>query len=525
MLPENHVKLHTLIRWRDMRVKLVLQSLLVGILSGLVVVLYRYLLEIATQGSHTFYQAVAGHPLHVLATFILLAAAGLMVGLLVQAEPLISGSGIPQVEGHLLRKINMNWWRIVLGKMVGGVISLGAGLSLGREGPSVQIGSAMGLGLSRVLGRDKVEEKYLVTAGASAGLAAAFNAPLAGIIFALEEVHRHFSPLILLSASTAALMADFISKEFFGLNPVFTFHNIAALPLHNYGLLIGLGVLLGLLGAVFNRALVGGQKLFQWLPVYLRPILPFLGAGALALLLPQAIGGGHHLIETVVDSRMLVTTVALLLVIKFAFTIFCYGSGAPGGIFLPLLALGALFGNLYGQSAVQILGLNPDLASNFTILAMAGMFAGIVRAPITGTVLITEMTGSFSHLLALSIVSITAHVTADLLRSEPVYESLLGRLLAKAENVDPGRHKERTLLEIPVCLDSEFDGRAIRELNLPGNCLLVGVTRGGEDLIPRGDTIIASGDIITVLTSEANAAKVNHMLLALAGKCNLEQSS
>lgn len=512
-----------------MRIKLVGQSLAVGLLSGLVVVLYRYLLEIASAGSHVLFNAVHGNSLWGVGVFFLLVGAGLLVGFLVKAEPLISGSGIPQVEGHLLRRLDMRWWRIVVGKLVGGVLSLGSGLSLGREGPSVQIGAAVGLGFSRIFHRVKIEEKYLVTAGASAGLAAAFNAPLAGIIFALEEVHRHFSPLLLLSASAAALMADFVSKEFFGLSPIFSFHNIAPLPLHQYGLLLILGLLSGFLGVLFNRFLVGGQEFFRkrkWLPDYMRPVLPFVTAGVLALTLPQVLGGGHHLIETIVNNRIALGTIAALLAVKFVFTVFSYGSGAPGGIFLPLLALGALMGNIYGQAVVEMLNLNPELVSNFTVLAMAGVFAGIVRAPITGTILITEMTGSFNHLLAVAAVSIVAHITADVLKSEPVYETLLSRMLTKlgSEEQQEKDTKAKTLLEIPICMDSEFDGKAIKDINLPHNCLLVGISRGGEDLIPHGNTIIISGDILTVLTPECNAGKVKHMLMARAAKCAMEVS-
>jgi H+/Cl- antiporter ClcA len=155
---------------------------------------------------------------------------GYIVGLMVKHEPMISGSGIPQVEGVLLRKLDMSWWRVILGKFIGGILSIGSGLSLGREGPSVQLGAAVGQGFSKVFKRVKIEEKYLITSGASAGLAAAFNEPLAGVMFALEEVHKNFSPLVLLSA----LSADFIASGFFGLKPVFTFVNLTTLPLNLY---------------------------------------------------------------------------------------------------------------------------------------------------------------------------------------------------------------------------------------------------------------------------------------------------
>lgn len=127
------------------------------------------------------------------------------LGIIVQKEPMTGGSGIPQVKGVLLRQLKMNWLTVVIGKFIGGVLAIGAGLSLGREGPSIQLGAAVGQGVSRLLGRLRIEEKYLITSGASAGLAAAFNAPLAGVIFALEELHKSFSPIVLTSAIAASL--------------------------------------------------------------------------------------------------------------------------------------------------------------------------------------------------------------------------------------------------------------------------------------------------------------------------------
>lgn len=209
--------------------------------------LYRVALEKAGLLLNYIYSVISIKPILILPWIISLIIIGYIVGLMVKAEPMISGSGIPQVEGVLLRKLDMTWWKVITGKFLGGVLSIGSGLSLGREGPSVQLGSAIGQGFSKIFKRINVEEKYLITSGASAGLAAAFNAPLAGAMFALEEVHKNFSPLILLSALSSALSADFIASGFFGLKPVFNFGNLASLPLQFYLYIILLGIILGIL--------------------------------------------------------------------------------------------------------------------------------------------------------------------------------------------------------------------------------------------------------------------------------------
>ncbi len=199
---------------KQLKLKLAFEGILIGLISGLVVVFYRLILQYAEQ----LRQWVTNQPtpFAFFGWFIILILAALFVGRLMVKEPMICGSGIPQVEGALANKIKMNPLSVLMNKFIGGTICIGAGLSVGREGPSIQLGAVAAQWVSRLTKRTKLEEKYLFSSGASAGLAAAFNAPLAGVMFALEEVHKHFSPLVLVGAMSAALTADFVSKNFFG---------------------------------------------------------------------------------------------------------------------------------------------------------------------------------------------------------------------------------------------------------------------------------------------------------------------
>ena len=199
---------------KDLRFKLVLEGAAIGLLCSLVLVLNRIIVNYLFPLFKKLYAWAALSITNMIIVLVILAILGALVGFMVRREPMISGSGIPQVEGELIGKLKMNWLKILIYKFLGGVISLGAGLSLGREGPSVQMGAAVGEGFSNSLKRINIEKKYLITSGASAGLAAAFNAPLSGVIFALEEVHKSFSPLVLVSAMAASLVSDFVSKQF-----------------------------------------------------------------------------------------------------------------------------------------------------------------------------------------------------------------------------------------------------------------------------------------------------------------------
>lgn len=506
---------------QNFKLKLMVDGIIVGIFSALLVIFYRVALEKAEEFRNVAIGWMQQDMKLIWIWFAFLLLGGYLVGTMVKKEPMISGSGIPQVEGILLGKIRVNWLSIIIRKVIGGIISIGAGLSLGREGPSIQLGAAVGQGIQKIFKRFNIEEKYLITSGASAGLSAAFNAPLAGVLFSLEEVHKHFSPLILLPAMFASLTADFISKHFFGLKPVFRFEDLLPLPLMSYGYVALLGVIMGCFGAFYNRILLKSQDLYQkqkWLPVRYRPLFPFLIAGVLALTFPQVLGGGHSIIESLIDGNFTLKILLMTLIIKFAFSMLSYGSGAPGGIFFPLLVLGALTGAIYGNLLVRFCGFSPEYIHNFIILAMAGYFTAIVRAPITGSILITEMTGSFSHLLSLSFISIIAYIVADLLKSEPIYESLLDRILKNnGEHELSENSQDKILLEIPVFIGSEMHGKAIKELKLPSDCLLVGIRRGEKEVIPRGNTKVYSGNYLLVLVDENKAAFVNEVLSKMSG--------
>lgn len=423
------------LHWQDFRLKICFEGILIGIIVGMLIMFFRYSLEFLEAQRLTVYALLAGGGFGLsLIWFVLLAIIGLLVGYLIKKEPLAGGSGVPEVKGILSGHLKMNWLKVITARFVGGILAIGAGLSLGRAGPSIQMGAAVGQGFSKVLGRKWREEKYLITSGVSAGLAAAFNAPLAGAFFAMEEVHKRFSPAILMSTVSASLSADFVTRYVFGEKPVFEFPHLAVLPFSYYGYLLGLGIAAGLLGVLFNKVLLKSLNCYEaivGIPKILLPILPLISGGALGFILPQVLGGGSELINVLNQSRFSLRMLIILLLAKFVFTMLSYGSGAPGGIFLPLLVVGALAGDIYGRLLIDYGQADPLYFTNFVVLAMAACFSAIVKAPITGSILIAEMTASFEQLPALITVSMMAYIVTDLLNSQPIYDLLYQRRLAK----------------------------------------------------------------------------------------------
>jgi H+/Cl- antiporter ClcA len=490
--------------WYDIKLSLFFGGILVGAFAGAITVAFRLLIEGAGSLRENIYQYLSGgHAAEVIGWFALLVLVGLILGLLAEKRPMIGGSGIPQVKGYLLRQFRIDWLKDLLGKFAGGVLALGFGLSLGREGPSIQLGSCAGKGVGRLLKRPEIEEKYLVLGGAGAGLAAAFNAPLAGIIFVIEELQRSLSPAMLICVACACVTSDFISKQVVGLSPVFAFSDITALPLGYYPLLLALGVLCGVLAKVFNLAITRLSDLYAKIPKQLaviKPGIPLMIVGVLGFFVPDLLGGGQGLIVKVSGIEVDLVWVTLLIAAKLLLTAVCYGSGVPGGIFLPLLVVGALLGKAFGAACVAWLGMGSAYEINFLILGMTAFFAGVVRAPITGTILITEMTGSFQHLLALLTVSMAAYMVTDVIRSFPIYERLLERMLksGKAAPYDGGS-SARIIMEIPVSMGSYLENRRIRDIRWPSKCLIVGVRRGEKEVLPAGDTEILAGDCVIIL--------------------------
>lgn len=347
---------------------------------------------------------------------------------------------------------------------------------------------------------NKLEENYIMTGGAAAGLSAAFNAPLSGMVFALEEVHRSFSGMVLISATAAALTADVVSKSFFGLKPVLSFVETPWLPVDYYFWLLPIGIISGAVGVIINKALLGSQKAYRKLPWFIRPGVALLIALPLGLFLPQVLGGGSNLIELAETTSSGAHVLFGYLAVKLLFTCICFGSGVPGGIFLPILSMGALSGSLCGMIAMRF-GLPEIYIPVFAICGMVGALSGSVKAPVTSILLAAEMTGSLAHMLPVAACSFIALFLSDGLKAIPIYEVLLERIINEHGHA-VSNDKTGGLIEIPVEVGSRVEGKCIGEVEWPQGILIVGVHRGDIDIVPNGNTKINVGDYLVVASSE-----------------------
>lgn len=494
----------------------------VGVIAGFVISLFRLCIENMLKIVKIVFSAGFEKPIWMLLLFLFFIVAWLVNAKFIKDEPNISGSGIPQVEGQLEGELELSWKSIFFRKWIGGVLSIGSGLFLGREGPSIQLGAAVGQGFGEKTKLKGTGLRVMIAGGAAAGLSSAFNAPIAASLFVTEEIYHNFSPLIWTTALSASVTANLVSLYFFGMTPVLHMAYSHTLPLWQYFHLIILGIFLGLLGLVYDKFTLGVPKVYSKIfkfPRWFHGIIPLIILVPIGLLFPSTLGGGNSLIISL-GSHPTATTIFLgLFILRLLFSTVSFGSGLPGGIFLPILSLGAILGGLYGSFMADI-GLMPRIyVVNFIIYAMAGYFACISKAPFTAILLVTEMVGSIKHLMPLAVVALVAYMVVDLLRGEPIYAAMLDNILKKSKNSKiHGDFKDR--LEIPVFVGSFLQDKQVRDINWPKESLLISIRRGEKELLPHGDTVIRSGDTLVVLVSHSERSRIRKAIDANAFEQN-----
>ena len=498
--------------------RLTIQGVLVGIFAGLMVCLYRLLLTGSEHVLRGYLNIIHGNVLYIILFFISLAVMGLLIDWLTKWEVDSAGSGIPQIYAEVKGHMEANWAKVLFSKIVAGVLTALGGLSLGPEGPSVQIGGMAGKGVAKIFKGSKTDELRLILVGSAVGITAAFNAPLAGVIFVFEEINHGFDKTLVFIALVSAIVSDFISKAIFGQSTILNFP-VLNIPLESYWILVVLGFFVGILGYVYNVGMMRSSDIVSGLkmPSWLKFVLVFMVSGVIALSVPEVSDGGHFMMDMLGIAVPSLSVLIMLLVLKYLFSMFSFSSGAPGGIFLPILVLGAYIGAIFGSIVVPAFGWQHDLIYKFIIISMAGFFAATVRSPITGIVLLAEMSGSTESLVAMIIVSLIAYVIPTLLGNEPIYESLYDRLLLKKNREYVKKPSKNVMSEYVVPLDCNYINFKIKDIPFPKNAVVVSVIRNGKYMIPTEDFKIQYSDQIYVLTDSNDYPFVREEIEELFG--------
>lgn len=420
---------------------------IVGTLAGLVGVAFEKAVNAVVSQRLSMLATVEKHWVLVFPLAFILSALLAMVGyyLVRRFAPEASGSGIPEIEGALEELRPVRWWRVIPVKFVGGMGALGAGMVLGREGPTVQLGGNIGRMVLDIFRMKSTEARHsLLATGAAAGLSAAFNAPLAGILFIIEEMRLQFrySVISIKAVFIGVIMSSIVFRIFNGEGAVIEVGKLANAPVNTLWLYLLLGMLFGVVGVLFNTLIFRTQDMFQHLHGgNMRKVLIIGGVlggicGVLGVIEPEAAGGGFNLIPIAAAGNYTVGMLLFIFITRVVTTLLCFGSGAPGGIFAPMLALGTLLGTAYGMASASLFPAYHLQAGTFAIAGMGALFAASVRAPLTGIVLVLEMTDNYQLILPMIITCLGATLLAQFLGGKPLYSSLLARTLAKQQQKD-----------------------------------------------------------------------------------------
>ncbi len=417
------------------RSKIVLQAILVGLISGLLVVLFK----VCINELFGFIQ-ISLAPfdiLHKLLIFpIITTIGGLISGILVfKFAPETKGSGIPFVKMVMARMGNITRLRSIVVKFVAGVAGIGTGLSLGREGPSVQLGAGAGALVGKLFKMRGTDQSKLVAAGAGSAIGATFNAPIAGTVFVLEELTNKFSAALLFPVLVATVTAASVARHFLGNNPSFTIPYITHnLSFEGIAVCIILGIVAGFLGVAFAKVIYKNNEIFEKInkiPNWAKPAIAGFVIGVIGIFIPYVLGSGNLSVDLLLQHKLSLSIVLLVFAVKFFVTPFCFGSGAVGGIFLPMLMLGSFLGYIVA-SIFNIFGFHVDVV----VMAMIGMGAflsAVARTPITAVVMVFEMTAGYTHILPIMLSAAIADLIAEKLNHRPIYASLIVNQVKSAE--------------------------------------------------------------------------------------------
>lgn len=484
------------------RSKIIVQAILVGLISGMLVVGFKVSINSLFWTIQKFLSAFPTWQKALIFPLIT-TLGGLISGILVyKFAPETKGSGIPYVKMTMARMGNMTRIRSIVVKFFAGVAGIGTGLSLGREGPSVQLGAGAGALVGRLFKMSGTNQDKLIAAGAGSAIGATFNAPIAGTIFVLEELVQKFTPALLFPVLVATVSAASLARHFLGSNPSFDLPKLqGGITLENIPVCIILGLVAGLLGVLFSKVIFFNNKLFDKMskiPNYFKPAIAGLAVGLIGLVIPYVLGSGNFSVDLLLQHKFSLGLVLIIFIAKFFVTPFCFGSGAAGGIFLPMLMLGSFLGYIV-STVCNSFGFHTDPIV-IAILGMGAFLSAVARTPITAVVMVFEMTGGYSHILPIMLSAAIADLVAEKLNQKPIYASLIvqnskfgdAKILSELKIQDYMHRDVKTLTPTMTILEAskkiaEYKYKVYPVINEFGKILGVVTRYDVEDAIFQGN--------------------------------------
>ncbi|QNQ81445.1 ClC family H(+)/Cl(-) exchange transporter [Lactobacillus sp. PV034] len=414
-----------------------------GLGTGFVVSVFRWIIDRTMEGLFIIYPVMKHNLWFLLPYIALMFVVCWLIAIVIKPQiKNLVGSGVPQIEAVFLKENKMPWWSILWRKFIGGLLAICPGLMLGREGPCIEMGAMIGQGIEKNLihTKSEIRQQLLFQCGIAAGLSAAFSAPLAGVLFLVEEITFSFTPLEVIAALIASFCSDWVTLLFFGTTPCLYLPVNGPLPLKYYWIILVLGVVLGLFGYVYQYCLLSLRPIYSKitkltkLPNVYHSIIPLLLIIPVGLWDAKILGGSHVFISSLSNAKFMHTMFdssweiiflpLVFFVVRFIYSMISYGSSVPGGIFMPILALGAILGAFAATSLIHMNLLSTNYYPHLIVISMAAYFGSIEKAPFTAILLLTEMVGSVEQILPMVIATFISYYVVDLLGGRPIYEAL-----------------------------------------------------------------------------------------------------
>lgn len=498
-------------------------SCLTGALTGLIIFIFKIAIKYVQKLSTLIYDAVRAYPAFLPLLLLGAAAVSLIAFILIKNFPIIRGSGIPNSLAILRGFIPFKWIRSLLGIFTSTLLTFLVGIPLGNEGPSVQMGCSVGKGAVNLFAKgNKAWERYTMTGGACGGFAAATGAPLTGIIFAIEEAHRRFSPIIFMAASTATLAATLVTAGMCKLFPMldispklFKIPTSAALPLKHFWIAIIIGLAVGGLSIIFTKLykLFNGfmNQSLKKIPLSVKVITIFVLVALIGFFLNGALGSGHGVIDAIFYSHAPVWYVLIaLLIIRALLLLLSTNTGITGGTLIPLLTFGAILGSLISTLAVTLNIIPAEYSGAIVLISMSAFLAASSRTPLTAVILTVEVFSGFNNIIMIAIGVAFAYLTIecsnaisfnDLISEQKIHET----------------HKDKELITVNATFevkDKAFViGKEIRDILWPPYCAVISVKK-----YVIGSSIICKGDILQIRYQTYDPKETYEIMEALLGK-------
>ncbi len=498
-----------------------------GVICGFVVGASIFLFKLAAKKiesvSTYLYNISSGNPIYIALTFAVLIISALLMYLLHKKIPEIRGGGIPRSEGVLRGVLSFRWFKTWAGTFIGSMISFFCGLPLGSEGPAVLMGTSVGRMCGNLSKNKSTWNRYIMTGGAGAGFAVATGAPLSGILFSLEEIHKRFTPMLVITVSVSVISATYVNQllcSLFGLDAnLFNLSDFSKFELSHVGYLLLLGIMVACAVALFDSSIEFFGNLtskIKFLTAPVKLVLVFIATGILAFCFNDALYSGHHTITEVMENNKSAFFLLALFAIRLLMMIFVTDSSVTGGIFIPTLAIGAVFSALSGKLLLA-LGMEEALFPAVVFLGMCAFIGGTLRAPLTATMLFLELSGQFSNMLFVALVIFTVTFITEMINQTPFYDHALERM-EHAQN--QGKTPIIACFEMTVSHNSFVVGKAVRDVMWPSSSVVISIKRADEtkkDLDNDGEKKLYVGDTIVLRARFFEEDEIRKLLIGLVG--------